>query len=164
MLTQEVVENSQLIVIGPTASGLGQSFFHMFYNGTSMYIGAEALGTNMFADQIPFYFNINLELNQWYKMICSQVIIRHSIKRVNRFQVPWSFGTGIYTSTALLFDPDGVQLFSKVNIKDLVLRWKYFLYVESQATRNRQLLILKKTCSYMCQGTIRHTGPAIFEI
>ena len=170
MLSQEVVENSQLIVIGPSTGGLDQSFFHMFYNGTSMYIGAEALGTNIFADQIPFYFNINLELNQWYKLVCSQVNINYFTMRVNRIQVPWSFGTGIYTSTALLYDPNGVQLVSKVNIKDLVLLYNLYCIISEKSfpknyfrTRNRQSLILKKTCSYMYQGTIHITGPAIFE-
>ena len=137
MLSQEVVENSQLIVIGPSTGGLDQSFFHMFYNGTSMYIGAEALGTNMFADQIPFYFNINLELNQWYKLVCSQVNINYFTMRVNRIQVPWSFGTGIYTSTALLYDPNGVQLVSKVNIKDLVLLYNLYCIIPENRGRWR---------------------------
>ena len=74
MLGQTITENSQLILVGPNPSGLDVSFFHMFYNGTTIYIGADAIGSNMFADQSPFYFNINLELNKWYKLVCSQVI------------------------------------------------------------------------------------------
>ena len=74
ILTQTITENSQLILVGPNPSGLDVSFFHMFYNGTTIYIGADAIGSNMFADQSPFYFNINLELNKWYKLVCSQVI------------------------------------------------------------------------------------------
>ena len=75
MLSDEVVHNSQLIIIGASAGGLDVSFFHMFYNGTTVYIGSDAIGSNMYADQPPFYFNINLELNRWYKLVCSQVII-----------------------------------------------------------------------------------------
>ena len=74
MLSQTITENSQLILVGPNAGGLDVSFFHMFYNGTTIYIGADAIGSNMFADQIPYYFNINLVLNQWYKLVCSQVM------------------------------------------------------------------------------------------
>ena len=84
MLSQIITENSQLILVGPYADGLDVSFFHMFYNGTTIYIGADAIGSNMYADQTPYYFNINLELNQWYKLVCSQVKI-HLISVVKSF-------------------------------------------------------------------------------
>ena len=33
---------------------------------------------------------------------------------------PWSFGAGIYTSMVQMFDQEGGELFTKVNVKDLV--------------------------------------------
>ena len=120
ILTQTITENSQLILVGPDASRLDVSFFHMFYNGTTIYIGADAIGSNMFADQSPFYFNINLELNQWYKLVCSQVTDDLTAVLFNFFEEPWSFGAGIYTSMIQMFDQDGTQVFMKVNIKDMV--------------------------------------------
>ena len=31
---------------------------------------------------------------------------------------PWSFGAGIYTSMVQMFDQEGGELFTKVNVKD----------------------------------------------
>ena len=144
MLGQTITENSQLILVGSNPSGLAVSFFHMFYNGTTIYIGADAIGSNMFADQSPFYFNINLELNQWYKLVCSQVIDYLTAVLCNFVEEPWSFGAGIYTSMIQMFDQDGAQVFMKVNIKDLVCTivcYTVFVVLKSNVTRKRHWLL-----------------------
>ena len=80
---------------------------------------------------------------------------------------PWSFGVGIYTSMVQMFDQEGGELFTKVNVKDLVYTstWNTICVIlKSKITRKRHWLLQSKTSSFMYQGIIRDTGLAKFEI